>query len=80
MSTVVFCPADNLARGACQNLGVCWGHDCVGFADCPCNRCRHTRLQATEAHPSHSHPQDSSYCGACKTAERDRWFDVGGAS
>lgn len=44
--------------------------DCVGFADCPCRKCRGTRVATTEAHPNHAHPSDSSYCGACRTAAR----------
>lgn len=39
--------------GACRTLGECWGHDCVGFADCPCGRCRGLRIAATAAHPDH---------------------------
>lgn len=62
-----FCPADDLARGACRTLGYCWGHECVGFADCPCSRCCHKRYGVTTAHPNHD-PRDASYCGACRTA------------
>lgn len=43
---------------------------CVGFADCPCLKCRATRVAATAAHPDHAHPSDVSYCGACRTADR----------
>lgn len=42
--------------------------ECVGFADCPCRKCRDTRLSVTEAHPNHEHISDRSYCGACRTA------------
>lgn len=38
---LAYCPADDLAPGACRTLGQCWGHECVGFSDCPCARCRH---------------------------------------
>lgn len=47
--------------------------ECVGFADCPCARCRETRRAATAAHPDHGHTSDRSYCGACLTAERARY-------
>lgn len=50
---------------------------CVGFADCPCRKCRATRLAAFDAHPNHGHPSDRSYCLACKAIERDR-FRVAG--
>lgn len=43
---------------------------CVGFADCPCARCREARVTATAAHPEHGHVSDRSYCGACRTADR----------
>ena len=72
MASIAYCPADDLARGACRTLGVCWGHECVGFADCPCARCRHTRMSATERHAEHAAP-DLNYCGVCRTAERERW-------
>jgi hypothetical protein len=72
MTALAYCPADDLARGACRTLGACWGHECVGFADCPCARCCHKRRQVTDAHPNHSHVSDASYCGACRTAGRER--------
>lgn len=47
---------------------------CVGFADCPCSKCRARRVAFTAAHDTgHDHPQDRSYCGVCKTAERNRY-------
>lgn len=46
---------------------------CVGFADCPCSGCSATRVAAAAAHPDHQHVSDRSYCGACRTAERDRY-------
>jgi hypothetical protein len=72
MTTLAYCPADDLARGACRTLGACWGHECVGFADCPCARCAHTRVRVTAAHGAHTHISDRSYCGACRTDERNR--------
>jgi hypothetical protein len=73
MSTALtFCPATDLARGACRTLGVCWGHECVGFADCGCLRCHHTRRSATERHGNHTQG-DASYCGTCRTEERQRY-------
>lgn len=39
---------------------------CVGFADCPCHRCRATRYGHTSAHPDHGHVSHRSYCGTCK--------------
>ena len=48
--------------------------ECVGFADCPCGKCRATRVATTEAHATgHGHPSESSYCGVCRTEERARW-------
>lgn len=44
--------------------------ECVGFADCPCTRCRATRREATVRHGAHV-AGDSSYCGACRTARRE---------
>lgn len=44
---------------------------CVGFADCPCRKCRLTRVTVTAAHPNHGHPSDASYCGACRTVDRE---------
>ena len=44
---------------------------CVGFADCPCKRCRATRMAATAAHPNHGGISRSAYCGACRTADRE---------
>lgn len=69
---LAYCPPEDLARGACRSLGQCWGHDCVGFSDCPCMRCRHLRLTHTKSHPSHSHVSDESYCGVCRTQEHER--------
>jgi hypothetical protein len=49
--------------------------ECVGFADCPCARCRDTRRTVTAGHPAHDgeHPNTAAnYCGACLTAERDK--------
>jgi hypothetical protein len=40
---------------------------CVGFADCPCPKCRASRVAHTAAHPHHAHPSDRSYCGTCRT-------------
>lgn len=45
---------------------------CVGFADCPCKRCRALRVRYTAEHPNHGHIQDRSYCGVCKTEARNR--------
>lgn len=56
---------------------------CVGFADCPCKRCRATRLAATEAHKG-GHVREwpagtfsplarDPYCGVCRTEERARY-------
>lgn len=67
MTTLAYCPPTDLASGPCRTLGVCWGHECVGFADCPCLRCRHTRRTKTAEHPDHAHVADSSYCGTCRT-------------
>lgn len=40
--------------------------ECVGFADCPCGRCRRKRRETTDAHPDHR-AADASYCGVCRT-------------
>jgi hypothetical protein len=42
---------------------------CVGFADCPCKKCRATRLAANQAHPHHEHGQ-AAYCEPCNRARR----------
>lgn len=44
---------------------------CVGFADCPCRRCRLARLEAHNAHPNHT-PGQAAYCGACQRIARER--------
>lgn len=58
-----------------SHAGVCACRDCVagcvGFADCPCKRCRAKRAAVTASHPDHDR-RDVSYCGACLQAERDR--------
>ena len=62
--------ADGLAM---VGMGRTVEPQCVGFADCPCRRCRDTRLAATDAHGTDSPAHQSSYCGACRTAERERY-------
>lgn len=45
----------------CRSAGQCWGHDgCVGFADCPCIRCRNTRMHA---HETRETARDRAACG-----------------
>lgn len=73
MSTLAYCPADDLARGACRTNGQCWGHECVGFGDCPCARCRHTRVTETDRHYAGPWRGDhESYCGVCRTRHTTR--------
>jgi hypothetical protein len=71
-----YCPPTDLAGGACLTLGECWGHECVGFADCGCARCRHKRRTTTDRHPEHD-PRQASYCGVCRTqAAAVRWRPI----
>lgn len=43
---------------------------CVGFADCPCHRCRSDRRAANLAHPNHAPGTDRAYCEPCRRASR----------
>lgn len=51
--------------------------NCVGFADCPCGRCRGLRREATARHGEHAvneygYVPDASYCGGCRTEAMNR--------
>lgn len=50
---------------AAQDAPVSASEDaCVGFVECPCRKCRDTRVKVTEEHSQHS--EHTAYCLTCK--------------